>query len=147
MAGNAPRASSSEKASPEHLEIVLAADGADIPGVRQTIRSLAETHGFGDRAGDLVLALDELIGNAKEHGEPPVVVRGWYDGRLIVEVSDSGDGFDYSRVRGVHPPPMLGSRGRGIWIVRQVADHVRVAIGDDDTTVRIELTHEPGIGA
>jgi anti-sigma regulatory factor (Ser/Thr protein kinase) len=130
-----------------YCERVLANDGSDVADVRHMVRELAENYGFGDRAGDLGLALDELIGNAKEHGAPPIVVRGWYDGRLIIEVSDGGEGFDYSSVRRVHPPPLLGHRGRGIWIVRQVADHVRVAIGDNDTTVRIELTHEPGIGA
>jgi anti-sigma regulatory factor (Ser/Thr protein kinase) len=46
-----------------------------------------------------------------------------------------------------HPPMMLGKRGRGLWIVRQLTDHVDVEPGSNGTTVRIELTHEPQIGA
>ena len=42
---------------------------------------------------------------------------------------------------------MLGQRGRGLWIVRQLTDHVHVDTGPTGTTVRIELTHEPQIGA
>jgi anti-sigma regulatory factor (Ser/Thr protein kinase) len=46
-----------------------------------------------------------------------------------------------------HPPPPLGQRGRGLWIIRQLTDVVAVRTGEDGTTVRIELSPDPHIGA
>ncbi len=115
--------------------------------MRRAIAELAERHGFAQRRSDLSLALDELIANAQEHGSPPIIVRGWFDGRLILTVGDAGHGFDYTTIVRSHPPMMLGKRGRGLWIVRQLTDHVHVGAGPNGTTVRIELTHEPQIGA
>ena len=125
----------------------LTGDPAEIPSVRRAIVDLAERHGFAQRRSDLSLALDELIANAQEHGTPPITVRGWYDARLVLTVSDAGHGFDYGSIVRSHPPMMLGKRGRGLWIVRQLTDHVDVEPGSNGTTVRIELTHEPQIGA
>ncbi len=125
----------------------LTGNPTEIPSVRQAIRDLAERHGFGQRRTDLSLALDELIANAQEHGTPPITVRGWYDARLILTVSDSGPGFDFGTIVRSHPPVMLGKRGRGLWIVRQLTDHIHVDTSPSGTTVRIELTHEPQIGA
>jgi serine/threonine-protein kinase RsbW len=127
--------------------VELTGDPAEIPAVRRAIAELAERHGFAQRRSDLSLALDELIANAQEHAQPPIIVRGWYDARLILTVTDAGSGFDYGRIVRTHPPLMLGQRGRGLWIVRQLTDHVHVDTGPTGTTVRIELTHEPQIGA
>lgn len=115
--------------------------------MRAATRALADQHGFAPRASDLVLALDELVANAREHGRAPITVSGWYDGRLVIAVADRGAGFDFSSVVRQHPPVMLGRRGRGLWIVRQVTDHIDVDSGPEGTTVRVELTHEPQIGA
>ena len=45
------------------------------------------------------------------------------------------------------PPPPLGRRGRGLWIIRQLTDLVAISSGADGTTVRIELSPDPHIGA
>lgn len=127
--------------------VTLSGDPAQIPKVRHGIREFAVRSGFGERASDLALVLDELLANAMEHGRTPVAVRSWNDGRLVITVADSGDGFDFASVVRSHPPVMLGRRGRGLWIVRQVADHVEVESGPAGTTIRVELTHEPHIGA
>lgn len=88
-----------------------------------------------------------MIANAQEHGRPPITVEAWADGRLVVEVSDVGEGFDRARVWSTHPPPPLGRRGRGLWIIRQLTDLVAISSGEGGTTVRIELSPEPHIGA
>jgi len=150
MAKRARRAGTEEGRATRHpggFTIQLTGDPAEAPPVRAATRALAEQHGFGARASDLVLALDEVIANAREHGRPPITVSGWYDGRLVVTVTDPGGGFDFTSVVRQHPPVMLGRRGRGLWIVRQVTDHVDVEVTPDGTTVRVELTHEPQIGA
>lgn len=125
----------------------LSGASAEVPAVRTAIRDLAERHGFASRASDLTLALDELVANAQEHGRPPITVRCWYDGRLVLSVSDAGPGFNLREIVQSHPPVMLGRRGRGLWIIRQVTDHVHVDHDDAGTTVRVELSHEPHIGA
>ena len=131
----------------ERYRAALGDDPAEIVVVRSALRDLAVEHGLAERAGDLVLALDEVIANAQEHGRPPIEVRAWADGRLIVEVSDAGTGFDRARVWKTHPPPPLGQRGRGLWIIRQLTDLVAISSGADGTTVRIELSPDPHIGA
>ena len=129
------------------IAVELTGDPQEIPKIRAAIRSLADRTGFAGRGGDLVLALDELVANAREHGSPPIVVHAWYDGRLVMTVSDAGPGFDLRSIVREHPPVMLGKRGRGMWIIRQVTYHVSVDTAPSFTCVRVELTHEPQIGA
>lgn len=131
----------------ERYTATLGADPGEIAEVRTALRAMAVRNGFADRAGDLVLALDEVIANAQEHGRPPIRVTAWADGRLVVEVSDVGGGFDQARVWSTHPPPPLGRRGRGLWIIRQLTDLVSIHSDDAGTTVRIELSPDPHIGA
>jgi anti-sigma regulatory factor (Ser/Thr protein kinase) len=120
---------------------------AEIAQIRHDIKAIAATTGFSDRAGDVALALDELIANSQEHGEPPIEVEAWNDGRLVIEVSDKGTGFDRAEIWGTHPPRHTGHRGRGLWIVRQLADRVEIFTDDGSTRVRVEFTIDPGIGA
>jgi anti-sigma regulatory factor (Ser/Thr protein kinase) len=131
----------------ERYSAALGDDPAEIAAVRVAIRDLAVRSGFAERSGDLVLALDEVIANAQEHGRPPILVEAWADGRLVIEVSDAGTGFDRARVWSTHPPPALGRRGRGLWIIRQLTDLVAIRSGAEGTTVRIELSPDPHIGA
>jgi anti-sigma regulatory factor (Ser/Thr protein kinase) len=131
----------------ERYQAALGRDPAEIAAVRIAMREMAERHGFGDRAGDLVLALDEVIANAQEHGTPPILIDAWVDGRVVVEVRDNGAGFEPHRVWARHPPDRFGTRGRGLWITRQLTDNVQVACGDLGTVVRIELSPDPHIGA
>ena len=131
----------------ERYSTALGPDPAEIAEVRVAMRAIAERNGFSDRAGDLVLALDEVIANAQEHGTPPILVDAWVDGRVVVEVSDSGSGFEPGRVWATHPPAPLGTRGRGLWITRQLTDLVQILCGEGGTKVRIELSPDPHIGA
>jgi anti-sigma regulatory factor (Ser/Thr protein kinase) len=111
------------------------------------VHALAERTGFADRAPDLVLAVDELIANATRHGAPPVDVEAWSDGRLVIEVRDRGSGFRAEGALPSRPPDTTAHGGRGLWIVRQLADLVEVFTGPEGTRVRMELTPEPQIGA
>ncbi len=128
-----------------HFSAVLSGEPTEVAPVRRAVADLARASGFSDRATDLALALDELLANASEHGRPPVHVETWYDGRIVLEVSDAGPGFD----------PRLPTRlpstgedgGRGLWIIRQISDHVTISCSSAGTTVRVELSHEPHIGA
>jgi anti-sigma regulatory factor (Ser/Thr protein kinase) len=66
---------------------------------------------------------------------------------VVVEVRDNGAGIEPHREWARHPPDRFGTRGRGLWITRQLTDHVQVACGDLGTVVRIELSPDPHIGA
>ncbi len=75
------------------------------------------------------------------------LLEAWGDGRIVVEVSDVGAGFDWARVWSSHPPTPYGQRGRGLWITRQLTDAVSIDTGPGRTVVRIELSPDPHIGA
>ena len=133
--------------APELYTTILGSDPAEIARVRAAVREIAVREGFAERAGDLVLALDEVVANAQEHGRAPVAIRAWNDGRLVVEVRDVGEGFDRAHVWRTHPPAPLGARGRGLWIARQLADHVEINVDPNGTMVRLEVSPDPHIGA
>ena len=133
--------------SNERYSTALGTDPAEIARVRADVGDRAVRNGFPDRAGDLVLALDEVIANAQEHGRAPIAVEAWVDGRIVVEVSDVGNGFDRAQVWSAHPPTPYGQRGRGLWITRQLTDAVSIETGRQGTVVRIELSPDPHIGA
>lgn len=129
------------------LQAVLGDDPCEIAPVRTAVAALALRAGFADRAADAVLAFDEILANAQEHGRPPVSVRGWGDGRLVIVVSDHGLGFNRPAVWRTHPPDRFGRRGRGLWIARQLTDCMFIETGRAGTTVRLELSPDPHIGA
>lgn len=125
----------------------LSTDPSEISEVRDDVRGIAAASGFSNRAGDVALALDELISNAQEHGGPPIEVSAWSDGRLIIVVIDHGEGFNTEEVWPDRPPRHAGDRGRGLWIVRQLADRVAISSNSAGTRARMEFTIDPGIGA
>lgn len=130
-----------------HLREVVGREAGGVLELRERVRDLADRAGFGERANDVQLAVAELIANAQEHGDPPVEVEVWGDGRLVMEVRDSGGGLDHHEVWRRHPPAPNDHRGRGLWIVRQLMDVVVVRSGDDGTTIHVELSPEPHLGA
>jgi anti-sigma regulatory factor (Ser/Thr protein kinase) len=125
----------------------LGSDAADAEAMRTAICQMAVRGGFGERVGDLALALAEIVANAREHGRPPVTVTARLEGRLVIEVHDTGDGFDHDALIPDAPPRHGGHRGRGLWIARQLVDVFRVTTGAQGTTVRMELTPDPHLGA
>jgi anti-sigma regulatory factor (Ser/Thr protein kinase) len=79
----------------------------------------------------LVVAANEIASNALEHGAPPVTVRihrgaeGW-----LCEIADHGPGIA-DPYAGVDSPlaSSAGTRGRGLWLARQLTDHVSIGSG------------------
>jgi len=125
-----------------HIEATIGEDPGEIAPVRDAVHDLAERAGFGKRADDLALAIDELIANAQEHGAAPIRVVAEADAGtgVRVEVCDSGSGFDWSEAVREHPPLPDSRRGRGLWIVRQLVDRVTVERdGNEATRIRVDL--------
>jgi len=117
------------------------------PGMRSEIHDIAVRAGFADRAADVAIALTELVANAQQHGDPPFHVESWWDGRLVIEVSNHGTGIGDVVARRDRPPASDEVRGRGLWLVRNLVDVVDVRSGAERTVVRVELSPEPHIGA
>jgi anti-sigma regulatory factor (Ser/Thr protein kinase) len=102
-------------------------------------RLLRRTPAPPDVLGDFVLALDEMTSNAFRHGRPPVDVRLWGgDDRLVCTVRDTGPGpvhpfVGYGPAHGED----LARGGMGLWLARQLTDHVEVEHDAVGVTVRL----------
>ncbi len=90
-----------------------------------------------ERAEDFVLAVNEVATNAVEHGYGTGLWQAWTRGhRVVCEVHDGGS---LARpLPGLKLPHPARSRGRGIWIARQLCDLLHVWSDPDGTHVRIE---------
>jgi serine/threonine-protein kinase RsbW len=78
---------------------------------------------------DVLLVLDEAVSNAIRHGSAagqPITVALAVDGCWVeVRVADSGPTERLPRLPGA-PPSSLATGGRGLWLIRQLADDVRL---------------------
>lgn len=91
------------------------------------------------RVGDVVVAVHELAANAIRHGAGHGRVRMWQNESMLhCEVTDEGAARAASHGGpGGGPgyqPPWPSEHGRGLWVVREVADHLRLDSGPDGTT-------------
>ncbi|MDL4814258.1 sensor histidine kinase [Actinomadura opuntiae] len=109
-------------------------DNLDVP--RALVTRYAAAAGLPDKTVlDVELVVSELTANSIRHGGGAGVLRLWHDAtHLVVEISDSGHLTDPLAGRRPVTPDTLG--GRGLLLVNQLADLVRVHTGPDGTTVR-----------
>ncbi len=98
-----------------------------------------------DTLQDLLIALSETVGNAFEHGRPPVTVRIWAaPDRLVASVHDCGPGVT-DRLAGLVPAPGgIDSRGLGLWVTHQLDIDVALIRSGDGFTVRLRGGARPG---
>ncbi|MGY1749920.1 anti-sigma factor RsbA family regulatory protein [Modestobacter sp. SYSU DS0511] len=120
---------------------LLAADGVTRPGaVRHGLVPLLNALDRSpDATDDLLLAIDELVTNALVHGRPPVDVRVWADGGTVVcTVVDRGGGpTDPFAGYGPAHGDDLSRGGMGLWLARQLCDHVDIWTDERGVTVRV----------
>ncbi len=114
----------------------LALDSGMLAGLRSRVRDHACLAGMpGDQAADVVLAVHELAANAISHGGRTRRLRLWdMAGALHCQVDD-GDPpapSDPALVSWLPDPP-----GHGLWVVRQIADRMRIASGPRGTRVMV----------
>jgi anti-sigma regulatory factor (Ser/Thr protein kinase) len=115
---------------------------SDYVGLRRAVSAeLADVSAPADLLDDFLLAVDEMTSNALRHGRPPVGLRLWAaDDRVVCTISDHGPGFDdpfagYGPAHGED----LSRGGMGLWIARQLCDHVDVTHDADGVRVRLTL--------
>jgi serine/threonine-protein kinase RsbW len=119
-------------ANPAMLD--LGFDSSGLAGIRATVAQWAG--GGGSQAvDDLLLVVNELCGNAIRHGGGHGRLRLWTDGqRLLCRVTDSGPGIPDPEEQGLDRPAPNMAGGRGLWIVRRLAD-LQIDTGPDGTSV------------
>jgi anti-sigma regulatory factor (Ser/Thr protein kinase) len=115
---------------------------------RQAILDYARLCGFdAQETFDIALGAGEALANAVEHGNKDLgfitVTCRFSEGVLMVEVADSGLGFDHSSVALKRRDPNA-VRGFGISIMRSVMDSVEYV--ERGTTVRLRK-RRPASGA
>ncbi|MFE9448680.1 ATP-binding protein [Streptomyces sp. NPDC006739] len=112
----------------------LRREAASVPLARRLLIGTMETAGVDpDISYDLSVALSEACANAVEHGgdathggsSEAYRVTAYLDGeKCRIEVTDSGPGF--TRAPGVRPARTDAEHGRGLCLIRELADHVHI---------------------
>ena len=125
----------------------LAFDSGTLDALRAGVKAQACQAGLPqERAQDMVLAGHELAANAVRHGAGAGRLRIWKLAEALhCEVDDgeplgSGSGPD---------PPWPSRPGHGLWLVRQVADRMRIRSGARGTRATIAFNlprRRPGSG-
>jgi anti-sigma regulatory factor (Ser/Thr protein kinase) len=129
---------------PEPLEAtpprLVAEDVQDCIGLRHPVAAaLATVDAPGDVVEDFLLAVGEVTANACRHGEVPVTLRLWTSpDRLVCTVTDRGPGWDdpFAGYGPAHGDD-LSRGGMGLWMARQLCDHLDITCRDEGTTVRL----------
>lgn len=120
-----------------------------LPVLDKLVAGIIDQMGFDEADADAVaISVIEAGTNAIQHGhkkDPTKIVFfrfGIFPDRLKVDVTDSGAGFDLARVLASDPTSPEGLTqccGRGIFIMRQLMDHVDFDIkSSQGTTVHLE---------
>jgi len=112
----------------------------DLDGVRRFVAGEASAAGVDPaRVPELAFATHEVAANARGHGGGQGVVRTWRaDGEFVCDVVDHGGGLPDSLV-GHTEPDLDQTRGRGLWLARQLCDLVEVRSGESGTVVRLHV--------
>lgn len=117
----------------------LTVDGS-LLAVRQAVRRLCREIDMSHwDVEQLALAVNEAVTNALTHGEPPVRVRVYQEQQaLVCEVEDAGAAMT-DLLAGYSPPKAAcePESGMGLWLARQLCDHVAVLTDADRTTIRL----------
>jgi anti-sigma regulatory factor (Ser/Thr protein kinase) len=110
------------------VNLTLPPSSSYLPDLR---RSAARTLGAVDERvlADVLLALDEAVSNAIRHGSrggEPVQVSVERDGDWVeMTVRDGGPTPRLPRLP-AEPPPVYQTGGRGLWLILQLVDEVRL---------------------
>jgi anti-sigma regulatory factor (Ser/Thr protein kinase) len=82
-----------------------------------------------------------MTSNALRHGRPPVGLCLWVaDDRVVCTVSDTGPGFDdpFAGYGPAHGDD-LSRGGMGLWLARQLCDHVDITHDADGVRVHLSV--------
>jgi anti-sigma regulatory factor (Ser/Thr protein kinase) len=110
----------------------------DLREARSLVRRRAQSAGIGERADDLVLAVNEILSNSLHHANHAGVLRIWDEpGGLVCEVRDGG--HIHQPLIGREEPAANQVGGHGVWLVNLVCDLVQVRSSEDGSAVRMKM--------
>ncbi len=119
----------------------LPVNANDLHAARARIQELARRLSFSeDEVFDLTLAAGEALGNAADHtcGTGVLATVSAYPDRMVVEVTDCGDGFaEHNDDNGA--PSSNEERGRGIRLMQLLVDSVRIETRASGTGTVVRL--------
>jgi anti-sigma regulatory factor (Ser/Thr protein kinase) len=124
----------------QHNDPLIELTDASLNDARRAVEQANTTSELSRNSVDHVkLAVNEILTNALQHGNPPVVLRYWAAvGRMVVAVTNKGrapaDPF-----AGLRPAAHAPMGGLGLWLVHQLCDYVRLDSGPDDFTVTLTV--------
>jgi serine/threonine-protein kinase RsbW len=108
------------------LSLFLPRDSASVPMARRILSTTLRTAGVTDECRtDILLALAEACANAVAHAkatESYGITVEIDDSECQIEVVDDGPGFDYDPTLLPGEVPLLAESGRGLFIIRSLAD-------------------------
>jgi serine/threonine-protein kinase RsbW len=110
------------------VNLTLPPSSSYLPNLRRSVaRTLEDVNE--QVLADVLLALDEAVSNAIRHGSragEPVLVSVESDGEWVeMTVRDGGPTPRLPRLP-AEPPPVLQTGGRGLWLILQLVDEVRL---------------------
>jgi anti-sigma regulatory factor (Ser/Thr protein kinase) len=110
----------------------------DLDVVRAHVARCAREAGLtADRAGDLVIAANEVAANTLGHTAGSGTVQVWRgQDEVICQVLDTGQVTDPLAGRS---RPASDGPGHGLWVVNQICDLVEFRSGPDGTVVRMHM--------
>jgi anti-sigma regulatory factor (Ser/Thr protein kinase) len=123
-------------ADPPPSALVRAFEISELGELRMWVAGLAAASGLdADRAGGLVIAINELTTNTVKHADSHGVLRFWQAaGQLIFQIEDAGHIADPLAGR---RHQITGTGGLGLWMVNQLCDLVEVRTSRAGTTIRV----------
>ena len=126
-------------APPAHARVV-AVERQALPDIRRLVTVEAMDAGLGtERAEDLTLAVHELAANTLRHSGGAGTLALWAGGELFCcQLSDGGHIADPMAGR-IPVPARQAGGGRGLLLVNQVCDLVRIHTGPGGTTIRVQM--------
>jgi len=132
---------------PVELEIVPSS--VHLPEIRRAAQGMLAGIA-GEVADDVLLALDEAVANAIRHGSqdgrPIRVALAVRSGWIEMAVQDRGPTPRLPRLP-ADPPAPLAVGGRGLWLILQLVDEVRLARVGEGTLLSLRRRAEAFTGA
>ena len=116
----------------------LPRDALSVPVVRRVLNSSMRTLGVEeDCLTDIEIALTEACTNVLDHaahGDEYEIVAGLDDNKCVIEVLDTGRGFDADRLGHADADPSA-EEGRGIQLIRALVDRVHFRSRPESGTI------------
>jgi len=127
------------------------ARAAVAPMIERVLAAVADAGLTQERQDNLAVAVAEALSNAALHGNRlaprrlvRVVVEVPPEGGAVVEVTDSGEGFDSASVSDpTDPARVLMPGGRGVFLMKRLVDHLEYNDAGNSVRLTMNATNSP----